>query len=117
MFDEMTAGRWRCFAAFDGETPVHQSFVQLRPGLPLLFAARTRADMRGRGAFRATVAHLARVLADAGEMTLASSTIRSNRASLRAHRAAGFVVHATTIDPVILGVSMAARPLTGRTAR
>jgi hypothetical protein len=104
--DRMAPHGWLCFAAFEDGRPLHRNFVDLRPGRPLLFAAETRPDARLRGAFRATVAHIARTLADAGEPALFSSTLRSNRASVHAHLAAGFVVYATTLDPIILGVSL-----------
>jgi hypothetical protein len=106
ILDRMAPHGWRCFAAFENGRPLHRSFIDLRPGHPLLFAVETRPDARRQGAFRATVAHIARTLVHAGEPALFSSTSRSNRESVHAHLAAGFVVYATTLDPIILGVSL-----------
>lgn len=97
---------WRCFVAFDNGRPVHVSFVELRPGRPLLFGAITEPSARGRGAFRATVRHLAERLREADEVALYSSTAWTNRASLRAHRRAGFTTARRHVDLRLLGVSL-----------
>ena len=57
--DVVAPAGWRCFAAFDGATPVHVSFVELRPARPLLFGAISEPGARGRGAFRATIRYIA----------------------------------------------------------
>lgn len=97
---------WRCFAAFDGPTPVHVSFVELRPGRPLLFGAVSEPAARGRGAFRETIRYIAARLCDTGDTSLYSSVGWSNRASLRAHAAAGFEIVQRRVDVRVLGVSV-----------
>jgi hypothetical protein len=82
------------------------SFVELRPGRPLLFGAMSEPAVRGRGAFRATVQHIAARLREAGEVFLYSSVGGRNRTSLRAHAAGGFVVVRRTVDVCVLGVSL-----------
>jgi hypothetical protein len=106
--DAVAPAGWRCFAAFDRDTPVHVSFIALRAGGPLLFGAVSEPGLRGRGAFRAVMRHIAARLHDAGETTLLSSVAWRNRASLRAHAAAGFEVVARTADVFVLGVSLRA---------
>lgn len=114
--DRVAPHGWRCFAAFEGAHPVHVSYVETRPGRPLLFSVVTEPHARGRGAFRATVRHIGGNLRERGECTLFSAASRSNAASLRAHQAAGFVVVSTALDPIVLGVSLrdVARRLLGR---
>jgi hypothetical protein len=104
--DAVAPNGWRCFAAFDRGTPVHRSFVELRPGRPLLFGAATEPGRRGSGAFRATVGVLASKLREDGEPGLFSSTSLSNRPSVRAHRAAGFNVVGRSFDVFVRGVSL-----------
>ena len=104
--DAVAPNGWRCFAAFDEGTPVHRSFVELRPGRPLLFGALTEPASRGRGAFQVTFEVLASKLREAGETGLFSSTSLSNRPSVRAHRAVGFEVVGRTFDVFVRGVSL-----------
>ena len=85
---------------------MHRSFVELRPGRPLLFGAVTEPGRRGAGAFRATVAVIASKLREAGETGLFSSTGLSNRPSVRAHRAVGFKVVGRSFDAFVRGVSL-----------
>jgi hypothetical protein len=106
--DAVAPNGWRCFAAFDEGTPVHRSFVELRPGRPLLFGAITEPDRRGGGAFRATLGVLASKLREAGETGLFSSTSLNNRPSVRAHRAVGFKVVGRSFDAFVRGVSLRA---------
>jgi len=104
--DLVAPSGWRCFAAFDGATPIHVSFVELRPSRPLLFGAVSEPAARGRGAFRETIRFIAARLRDAGETSLYSSVGWSNRASLRAHEAAGFEIMQRRVDVRVLGVSV-----------
>ena len=104
--DVVAPNGWRCFVAFDGATPVHVSFVELRPNRPLLFGAVSEPAVRGRGAFRETIRYIAARLHDAGEASLYSSVGWNNRASLRAHAAAGFEIMRRRVDVRVLGVSV-----------
>jgi len=104
--DAVAPAGWRCFAAFDGDTPVHVSFVEVRPARPLLFGAVTDPAARGRGAFRATIQYIAARLLEAGEVTLYSSVDWHNGVSLRAHTAAGFEIARRRVDVRVLGVSV-----------
>ncbi len=104
--DLVAPNGWRCFAAFDGATPVHVSFVELRPSRPLLFGAVSEPAARGRGAFRETIQFIAARLHDGGDTSLYSSVGWSNRASLRAHAAAGFDIVQRRVDVRVLGVSV-----------
>jgi hypothetical protein len=104
--DLVAPAGWRCFAAFDGATPVHVSFVELRPHRPLLFGAVSEPAARGRGAFRDTIQFIAARLHDAGETSLYSSVGWNNRASLRAHAAAGFEIVQRRVDLRVGGVSL-----------
>jgi hypothetical protein len=104
--DMVAQSGWRCFAAFDGATPVHVSFVELRPNRPLLFGAVSEPAARGRGAFRETIRYIAARLHEAGEISLYSSVGWNNRASLRAHAAADFEIMQRRVDVRVLGVSV-----------
>ncbi|HXU63710.1 MAG TPA: hypothetical protein VN962_18560 [Polyangia bacterium] len=106
---------WRCFvAAIDGR-PRHVSFVETRPGRPLLFGAVTEPTARGRGLFAATVRFIAAALARDGVPALWSSVAGRNRPSVRAHRAAGFRVVRRTFDLRVAQISL--RALAGRLVR
>lgn len=99
---------WRCFvAAVDGR-PRHVSFVETRPGRPLLFGVITEPAARGRGLFAATVRFMAAALAREGAPALWSSVSSRNRPSVRAHRAAGFTVVHRTFDVRVGQISLRA---------
>lgn len=104
--DAAAPGGWRCFVAFDGGAPVHVSFVDLRPGRPLLFGCVTEAAARGHGAFRATVARVAATLASGGATRLWSATTSRNPPSVRAHAAAGFAIVGRHYDVLVRGQSV-----------
>lgn len=104
--DLVAPAGWRCFVAFDGAAPAHVSFVEMRSTSPLLFGSVTERAARGRGAFRAVVHYAAERMREAGQPFLYSSVGSSNRASLRAHAAAGFVVVGRRIDVRALGLSL-----------
>ena len=80
--------------------------MELRPARPLLFGAVSEPGARGRGAFRATIRAIAARLLEAGDTSLYSSVAWNNRASLRAHAAAGFEVVQRRFDVRVLGVSV-----------
>jgi hypothetical protein len=103
--DAVAPSGWRCFVAFEDGRAVHVSYVELRARAPLLFGAVTEPSARGRGAFRATVAHIAVVLRAAGESSLWSWTRGTNHGSMRAHRAAGFEIARRSLDARVLGRS------------
>ena len=113
--DAVAPSGWRCFVAFDAGTPIHVSFVELRPHRPLLFGAVSEPAARGRGAFRETIQYIAARLQDAGETSLFSSVAWNNRASLRAHAAVGFEIVRRRLDVRVLGVSV--RGAAGRLLR
>jgi RimJ/RimL family protein N-acetyltransferase len=104
--DVAAPGGWRCFVVFAGGAPVHVSFVETRPGRPVLFGALTEPAARGRGAFRAVVALIDERLHAEGEPTLYSSTHTKNRASVRAHLAAGFAIARRIPDVWLRGRSV-----------
>jgi len=104
--DAVAPSGWRCFVAFDAGTPIHVSFVELRPNRPLLFGAVSEPAARGRGAFRETIQYIAARLHDAGETSLYSSVAWSNGPSLRAHAAVGFEIVRRRLDVRVLGVSV-----------
>lgn len=104
--DLVAPAGWRCFVGFERGAPAHVSFVETRPTSPLLFGSITERAARGRGAFRAAVAYVAERMREAGQPFLYSSVGWSNRASLRAHAAAGFVVVGRRIDLRVRGVSL-----------
>jgi RimJ/RimL family protein N-acetyltransferase len=104
--DAVAPGGWRCFAVFDGGAPIHVNFISLRPGRIVLFGGSTDPARRGRGAFRVLVAHVAGVLAAEGAKRLFSTAAGGNRASMRAHQAAGFRVVQRRFDLWIRGTSL-----------
>lgn len=104
--DAVAPAGWRCFVAFEGSTPVHISFVELRAGRPLMFGGVTVPTARGRGAFRATVHYVAARLREAGDTMLYTSVGWRNRASLRACSAAGFEIVRRRVDLYVLGTSL-----------
>ena len=102
--DSLTASPWRCFVAFLGLEPVHHSFVEMRPGGPHLFRARTIASERGKGIFTAVVGSIAARLAGEDYRELTSSSNASNAASVAAHRSAGFIETRRRTEIRVLGV-------------
>jgi hypothetical protein len=104
--DAVAPAGWRCFVALDAGVPVHVSFVETRPRRPVLFGAMTEPAARGRGAFRAVVSLIDEQLRAAGEATLYSSTHSKNRASIRAHEAAGFAITRRVPDVRLGGRSL-----------
>jgi hypothetical protein len=104
--DAVAPSGWRCFVAFDGGSPIHVSFVEMRPGRPLLFGAVSEPAARGRGAFRETIQYIAARLHDAGETSLYSSVAWSNGPSLRAHAAVGLEIVCRRLDVRVLGISV-----------
>lgn len=106
VLDAVAPRGWRCFVAFESGVPVHVSFVELRPDRPLLFGCVTEPGARGRGAFRATVARVAAVLAAGGATRLWSSTTSRNPASVRAHAVAGFAIVRRRYDVLVRGRSV-----------
>lgn len=113
--DAVAPSGWRCFAVFDGGVPIHVNFVSLRPDRPVLFGGSTAPAMRGRGAFRLLVAHVGGVLAAGGAKRLFSTAAGGNRASMRAHQAAGFRILHRHFDVWVRGKSL--RRLAGRLLR
>jgi hypothetical protein len=99
--DRVAPHGWRCFVAEIDGRPAHISFVETRPGRPLLFGALTEPALRGRGLFRATVRFIAALLESEGAPALWSSVAGNNRPSVRAHRAAGFSVERRSVDVVV----------------
>lgn len=96
--EQLAPHGWRCFVATIDGRPAHVSFVETRPGRPLLFGAVTEPAGRGRGLFRATVHFIAGVLEREGASALWSSLAGENRRSIRAYRAAGFTVVPRSLD-------------------
>jgi len=110
--DRVAPGGWRCFVATRDHAVLAHGFVQSHPASPLLFRVFTHPEHRGRRRFRTLVWSIAAQLRWEGERTLSSSTRLGNRSSVRAHRAAGFVVEARRLDVVLFGHSL--RRLAGR---
>lgn len=106
--DRAAGAPWRCFVALRGPSLLHHSFVAMRSGHPLLFRVVTLPPFRSAGVFGATAASISRVLAAEGEPVLYSSCSSQNRRSLRAHRAAGFLVERRRFDARIGGISVRA---------
>ena len=103
--DAVAPAGWRCFAALSGGEAVHSSFVDLREGRPHLFRVRTVPSERGKGVFSLVVRTIALRLASEGYSKLTSSSGGSNRASRRAHAAAGFVETRRRIELRFLGLT------------
>jgi hypothetical protein len=89
--DAVAPRGWRCFAVLEAGRIVHSAFVQPTPTGPLLFRTVTVKERRGQGLFRLAARSVAFQLSQEGALVLRSSCARGNRASIRAHRAAGFV--------------------------
>jgi len=101
--DSIAPVRWRCFAAFENNRPVHHTFVAYREAGPELFRVLTAPSHRRRGIFVVVVSAIARTLSMELETSLTSKLGVRNSTSLAAHRAAGFVVVDRRYDPVLLG--------------
>jgi GNAT superfamily N-acetyltransferase len=104
--DRVAPAGWRCLATLDGPRLAAYAFVERRPEGPHLFRAHTDPDLRGQRLFSRLTSSIASRLHAEGERTLTSSTAIGNRPSLRAHRAAGFVVAKRHLDLVVLGMSL-----------
>jgi hypothetical protein len=113
--DRVAPGGWRCFVATRDDDVIARNFVQRCPGRWLLFRGWTHPEHRGRRHFRTLVWSIAARLRAGGGRTLRSSTRLRNHASVRAHRAAGFVVEGRRLDVVVFGIGL--RRLAGRARR
>lgn len=89
--DRVAPRGWRCFVLVEAGRVLHSAFVQSTPTGPLLFRTVTVKGRRGQGLFGLAARSVAFRLSQEGALVLRSSCAHRNRASVRAHRAAGFL--------------------------
>jgi GNAT superfamily N-acetyltransferase len=105
--DALAPMGWRCYAAIESQRVISHAFVEARADGPFLFRAFTEPDRRGEGIFSALTSFIA---SEARGRALASSTRASNTRSLRAHRAAGFVVMRRRMRIFLFGLELQQLP-------